>query len=51
MSVLRAGLALFDRVTVAIGVHAGKTGLFPFEERKAMIEAALAEKKLAGSRL
>ena len=51
MSVLRAGLALFDRVTIAIGVHAGKTGLFLFEERKAMIEAALAEKKLAGSRV
>ena len=41
MSVLRAGLALFDRVAIAIGVHAGKTPLFSFEERQTMITASL----------
>ena len=43
LSVLRAGLALFDRVTVAIGTHAGKKGLFAFDERESLIRAALDE--------
>ncbi|MEQ8401479.1 MAG: pantetheine-phosphate adenylyltransferase [Roseitalea porphyridii] len=51
LSVLRAGLVLFDRVTVAIGVHAGKKGLFAFEERERLIHAALGETGLAGERV
>lgn len=41
ISVLRAGLALFDRVAIAIGVHAGKAPLFSFDERSAMIAASI----------
>ena len=41
LSVLRAGLVLFDRVTIAIGVHSTKTGLFTFEEREQLIRSAL----------
>lgn len=51
MSVLRAGLALFDAVTIAIGVHPGKTPLFSFDERKAMITEALQSSHLDAARV
>ncbi len=51
MSVLRAGLALFDRVTIAIGVHPGKVPLFSFEERAAMIGESLDGSHLAADRV
>ena len=52
LSVLRAGLALFDHVIVAIGMHAGKKkGLFGFEERERLIRAALDETGMAGERV
>lgn len=37
LDVLAAALAIADRVIVAVGVHPGKTPLFTFEERVAMI--------------
>lgn len=44
VAVLKAGLAIFDHVTLAIGVHAGKSsGLFSYGERKALIEAVIAD--------
>ncbi|WP_306119935.1 MULTISPECIES: pantetheine-phosphate adenylyltransferase [unclassified Roseitalea] len=51
LSVLRAGLVLFDHVTIAIGVHAGKAGLFTYDERRALIGAALDETGMAGDRV
>lgn len=51
LSVLRAGLVLFDQVTIAIGVHAKKSGLFSFEERDRLIRAALEEHELASDRV
>lgn len=35
--IIRTALAIADRLIVAIGVHPGKTPLFTFEERVAMI--------------
>ncbi|MCX5493826.1 pantetheine-phosphate adenylyltransferase [Kaistia dalseonensis] len=43
LDILEASLAFADRVIVAVGVHPGKTPLFTFEERVAMIRE-LAEK-------
>ena len=51
LSVLRAGLALFDRVTIAIGLHSTKTGLFTFEEREQLIRSSLDETGMAGERV
>lgn len=48
LDVLRAGLRVFDRVVVAIGIHPGKAPLFPFEQRKHLIEAVCAADGLAG---
>jgi pantetheine-phosphate adenylyltransferase len=39
MDILRQAAVLFDRVTVAIGVHPGKTPLFDFERRADLIRA------------
>lgn len=39
VDVLKAALALADKVVVAIGVHAGKAPLFGFEDRKALVWA------------
>jgi pantetheine-phosphate adenylyltransferase len=39
--VLRAALRLADHVVVAIGIHPGKTPLFPFDQRAALVRAAL----------
>ena len=41
MDVLRATLAVFDKVVVAIGTHPGKKGLFDFEERVKLIREAI----------
>lgn len=38
LDILLQGLAIADEVIVAIGVHSSKTGLFTFEERKALID-------------
>ncbi|WP_029073917.1 pantetheine-phosphate adenylyltransferase [Kaistia adipata] len=40
---LEAGLALADRLVVAIGVHPGKTPLFSFDERVALIREIVGE--------
>jgi pantetheine-phosphate adenylyltransferase len=40
---LKAGLALADRLVVGIGVHPGKTPLFSFEERVALIREVVSE--------
>jgi pantetheine-phosphate adenylyltransferase len=37
VDVVRQALGLADRLVLAIGVHPGKTPLFPFEERLAML--------------
>ena len=41
MDVLRATLAVFDKVVVAIGTHPGKKGLFDFKERVTLIEEVI----------
>lgn len=41
MDVLRATLAVFDKVVVAIGTHPGKKGLFDFKERVSLIEEVI----------
>ncbi|MEM1039506.1 MAG: pantetheine-phosphate adenylyltransferase [Pseudomonadota bacterium] len=41
LDILLQALALADHVVVAIGVHSSKTGLFSFDERKALIEQVL----------
>lgn len=40
LDVLKASLAVADTIYAAIGIHPGKTPLFSFEERLALIEAA-----------
>jgi len=42
LDVLGRAFALADRVVVGIGVHPGKTPMFSFEEREAMIRQSLA---------
>lgn len=39
LSILRAGMAMFERVIVAIGIHSSKTGTLPYDDRQALIEA------------
>ncbi|KAB0676694.1 pantetheine-phosphate adenylyltransferase [Aureimonas leprariae] len=39
LDILRKALRLFDRVVVGIGVHHGKSPLFSFEERRALVRA------------
>lgn len=43
LDVLKASLAIADTVYAAIGIHPGKTPLFGFEERVALIEKAAAD--------
>ena len=43
LDVLLQALQVAEKVVVAIGVHPGKTPLFSFEERAALIRASLAE--------
>lgn len=40
IDILRGALALADKVIVAIGVHPGKTPLFSFDERVALLREA-----------
>ncbi len=44
LDVLGQGLAIADRVIAAIGIHPGKTPLFTFEERVALILDSVAER-------
>ena len=44
VDVLRQTFALADRVVVGIGIHPGKVPLFTFEERAALLRAALADR-------
>jgi pantetheine-phosphate adenylyltransferase len=37
LDVVRQAVTLADRLVLAIGIHPGKTPLFPFEERRAML--------------
>jgi pantetheine-phosphate adenylyltransferase len=48
LDVLRQGVALFDRVIVAIGVHPGKAPWLTFEEREAAIRLASADEGIGG---
>lgn len=41
LDVLRASLLTFDKVIIGVGIHAGKKGLFDFDERLQLIEASL----------
>jgi len=43
LDVIRQGVALFDSVVVAIGVHPGKTPWLTFEERAETVDAIAAE--------
>ena len=43
LDVLKASLAIADRIYAAIGTHPGKKPLFSFVERVALIEAAAAQ--------
>lgn len=47
LDVLRATLAVFDEVVVAIGTHPGKKGLFSFDERVELITAVIADEGLS----
>lgn len=49
MDVVRAALSVFDQVVIGIGVHAAKSGLFTFDERKALIAASLDSESLDAS--
>lgn len=42
MDVIRQALNLADNLVVAIGIHPGKSPMFSFEERSALIKASLA---------
>lgn len=50
VEIMRFALTLADRLVVAIGVHPGKTPLFSFEERVAMIRELAAELPDGGDR-
>jgi pantetheine-phosphate adenylyltransferase len=43
LDVLKASLAVADKIYAAIGIHPGKTPLFSFEQRVALIEKATAQ--------
>jgi pantetheine-phosphate adenylyltransferase len=49
LDVLRQGVALFDRVIVAIGVHPGKAPWLTFEEREEAIRLAGAAEGFGGA--
>ncbi|PPD40929.1 MAG: pantetheine-phosphate adenylyltransferase [Methylocystis sp.] len=49
LDVIRQGVALFDRVVVAIGVHPGKAPWLSFDERVAVIRASCAAEGFASS--
>jgi len=43
LDILLQALAIADEIVIAIGTHSSKTGLFSFDERKALIEKLMAE--------
>ena len=49
MDVLRATLAVFDKVVVAIGTHPGKKGLFDFKERVSLINEVIESEGIPSS--
>lgn len=49
LDVIRQGVALFDKVVVAVGVHHGKAPWLTFEERADVIRAASAAEGVAGA--
>lgn len=51
IDVLRAALATFDNVTIGVGVHAAKKGLFSFDERKLLIEQSIKSSELELGRI
>jgi pantetheine-phosphate adenylyltransferase len=52
LDVVRQAASLADRLVLAIGIHPGKTPLFPFEERLAMLTETCAPlAKAAGAEL
>ncbi|MCI5075939.1 pantetheine-phosphate adenylyltransferase [Oricola sp.] len=51
IDVLKATLAVFDRVIVAIGTHPGKKGLFSFDERVKLIGECLEEEGISPVRV
>jgi pantetheine-phosphate adenylyltransferase len=51
LDVLRASLAVFDKVVVAIGTHPGKKGLFDFDERVGLIAEVIKEEQLPADRV
>lgn len=51
VEMVHSALAIADRLIVAIGVHPGKTPLFTFEERVAMIREAAASEPGAADRI
>ena len=51
LDVLRAALFVFDQVVVGVGVHAGKKGMFSFDERLALINASVKAGGLDESRV
>jgi len=51
LDVLRASLIAFDQMVIGVGVHAGKKGMFSFDERLALIEASLKATALDDSRV
>jgi pantetheine-phosphate adenylyltransferase len=51
LDVLRASLLAFEQVVVGVGVHAGKKGLFSFDDRLALINASLAASGLDTGRV
>ena len=51
LDVIRQGLQIADMVIVAIGVHPGKTPMFNFEDRVALIEKSVSSIKDAAGRV
>lgn len=49
LDVLRATLAVFDKVIVAIGTHPGKRGLFDFAERVKLIEEVIENENISSN--
>lgn len=49
LDIIRQGVALFDRVVIAIGVHPGKAPWLSFEERAEAIRLSCAAEGLGGA--
>lgn len=48
LHMISEGADLFDKLIVAIGVNAGKDPVFDLDERKAMLDACVTDKEMAG---